>query len=235
VTWAEFWNRETSIYVNDRHRRVHYEGIARDILKYVPGPGARVVDYGCGDTLSADRVAAACGQLLLCESAPMVRARLAARYAGSANISVIDPLGFAGLDPRSIDTIIVNSVVQYLSAADLGKLLGLAREKLTGGGRLVLGDIVPRQVSPVRDALELFRFAAANGFLIAAAIGLVRSSLSSYPRLRRELGFLQLDEADVLRALEQAGLAGRRDYPNIGHNRARTTFVATPLPGATAP
>jgi hypothetical protein len=87
----------------------------------------------------------------------------------------------------------------------------------------------------VRDALELFRFAAANGFLIAAAVGLVRSSLSSYPRLRRELGFLQLDEADVLRALEQAGLAGRRDYPNIGHNRARTTFVATPLPGATAP
>jgi hypothetical protein len=228
VSWAEFWNRETSIYVNARHRQVHYEGIARDILRYVPGPGARVVDYGCGDTLSAGPVAAACGHLYLCESAPTVRERLAARYAGVANISVIDPEQFAALAPGSIDTIVVNSVVQYLSAADLGRLLAVAREKLAGTGRLVLGDIVPRRVSPLRDAFELFRFAAANGFLIAAAAGLVRSSLSSYPRLRRQVGFLQFDEAEMLRALDQAGFAGRRDHPNIGHNAARMTFVATP-------
>ncbi len=235
MSWAEFWNQETSIYVNDRHRRVHYEGIARDMLKYVPGPGARVVDYGCGDTLSADRVAAACGQLLLCESAPTVRERLAARYAGVPSISVISPQQLAELDPGSVDTIVVNSVVQYLSAAELGQLLSLAREKLAGDGRLVLGDIVPRRVSPLRDAFELFRFAAANGFLVAAAAGLVRSSLSSYPRLRREVGFLQRDEAEMLRELDEAGFAARRDYPNIGHNTARMTFVATPRTGPSPP
>jgi hypothetical protein len=234
TTWAEFWNKETSIYVNDRHRRVHYEGIVRDILKYVPAPGARVVDYGCGDTLAAGRVAAACGQLLLCESAATVRERLAARYVGSPNISVVTPEELAGLEPGSVDSFVVNSVVQYLSAADLRRLLALAREKLAGSGRLVLGDIVPRRVNPLRDAFELFRFAAANGFLIAAAVGLVRSSLSSYPRLRREAGFLQLDEAEMLRELDEAGLAGRRDYPNIGHNSVRMTFVATPRPASGA-
>ena len=75
--------------------------------------------------------------------------------------------------------------------------------------------------------MELFRFAAANGFLLAAAVGLVKSSLSSYPRLRREAGFLQFDEAEMLRQLEQAGFVAERHYPNIGHNTARMTFVAT--------
>jgi hypothetical protein len=234
VSWAEFWNRETSIYVNDRHRRVHYEGIARDMLRYVPGPGARLVDYGCGDTLCAEKVAAACSHLFLCESAPTVREKLNARYAACPNISVIDPEQFAGLEPGSIDTVVVNSVVQYLSAAEFDRLLAVAREKLGGAGRLVLGDIVPRRVNPLRDAVELFRFAAANGFLLAAAVGLTRSSLSSYPRLRREAGFLQFDEAEILRELERAGFAARRDYPNIGHNTARSTFVATPRDGLAA-
>ena len=226
VTWAEYWNRETTIYVNARHRRVHYERVARDILEYVPGPGARVVDYGCGDTLCAHAVAAACGHLFLCDSAPTVRASLAARYAGCANISVIGPQEFEHLDAGSVDTIVVNSVVQYLSAAVFARLLANARDKLSRDGCLVLGDIVPRHVGPLRDAMELFRFAAANGFLLAAAVGLVKSSLSSYPRLRREAGFLQFDEAEMLRQLEHAGFVAERRYPNIGHNTARMTFVA---------
>jgi hypothetical protein len=235
VSWAEFWNQETTIYVNARHRRVHYERIAHDILKYVPGPDARVVDYGCGDTLCALQVAAACGHLFLCDSAPTVRERLAARYAGCPNISVIGPQQFEGLAAGTIDTVIVNSVVQYLSKAELDRLLGLVRSKLTGAGRLVLGDIVPRHVGPLRDAVELFKFAGANGFLHAAAAGLVKSSLSSYPRLRREAGFLQLEATEMLRELERAGFAARRDQPNIGHNSARMTFVATVRKGPTQP
>ena len=235
MSWAEFWNRETPIYVNDRHRRVHYEGIARDILKDVPGPGARVVDYGCGDTLSADRVAAGCGHLFLCESAATVREKLAVRYAGCPNVSVISPQQFAELDPGSVDIIVVNSVIQYLSGAEARpparRCAGEARRHRAAGP----GDIVPRRVNPLRDAMELFRFAAAKGFLMAAAVGLVRSSLSSYPRLRREAGFLQFEEAEMLRELERAGFAARRDYPNMGHNTARMTFVATLPDGQAAP
>jgi hypothetical protein len=228
VTWAEYWNRNTTIYVSARHKRVHYERIARDLFRYVPGPEARVVDYGCGDTLSAQEVAARCGHLFLCESAPTLRERLAARYAGCANISVVSPQQFGELDPGTIDVVVVNSVIQYLSVVELRHLLGVAREKLASAGRLVLGDVIPRRVGPLSDAVELLKLAGANGFLLAAGWGLVKSSLSSYPRVRREAGFLQLDEAEMLHELAQAGFAARRDRPNIGHSAARMTFVATP-------
>jgi SAM-dependent methyltransferase len=186
-----------------------------------------VVDYGCGDALHADRVAEACAHLFLCESAASVRERLRARYAGAGNISILTPEQFEQLDPLTIDAIVVNSVVQYLSEAQFTRLLAVWRSKLRPAGRLVLADIVPRNVSPYRDAMELVKFAAANGFLFAALKGLARSYFSGYRKIREGLGFLQLDEAEVLGMLEQAGLAGNRHYPNIGHNARRMTFVAT--------
>ena len=125
-------------------------------------------------------------------------------------------------------SIVVNSVVQYLSLADLDRLLAVSRDKLAPGGRLVLADIVPKQVGPIGDALQLLKFAAANGFLIAAFAGLVRSYFSNYRQVRQGLGFLQLDEKEMLDLLAQAGFTARRHFPNMGHNARRMTFVATP-------
>jgi hypothetical protein len=51
--WIAFWDSEHSIYVNARHRDVHYRRIAQDICAYVPA-GAAVLDYGCGEALHAD-------------------------------------------------------------------------------------------------------------------------------------------------------------------------------------
>ena len=228
MTWAEFWNRETTIYVNERHRVAHYDGVARDILSFVRASSERVVDYGCGDTLAADRVAAGCGHLYLCDAASNVRDRLSSRYAGSANISVMAPEQFDGVPSGTVNLLIVNSVVQYLSFAQLNRLLAITRDKLAPGGRLVLADIVPRRVGPVGDALQLLKFAGANGFLIAAFAGLVRSYFSNYREVRQGLGFLQLDEKEMLDLLAQAGFAARRHFPNMGHNARRMTFVATP-------
>ena len=81
--WISFYDfKHSVIYVNARHRDVHYRTIAEDIRDYVPSPAAHVLDYGCGEATSADLVAAACGQLMLVEAAPNVRAALTARYAG---------------------------------------------------------------------------------------------------------------------------------------------------------
>src|SRR5215470_14769390 len=55
--WIAFWDSEHSIYVNARHRDVHYRTIAQDIRARLP-PGAAVLDYGCGEALHADLVAA---------------------------------------------------------------------------------------------------------------------------------------------------------------------------------
>src|SRR4030081_1133229 len=70
--WIAFWDSEHSIYVNARHRDVHYRTVAQDIRAHVP-PGAAVLDYGCGEALHADLVAASAQSLILCEAAPTGR------------------------------------------------------------------------------------------------------------------------------------------------------------------
>jgi SAM-dependent methyltransferase len=227
VSWSEFWNAETSLYVNARHRSVHYDRVTHDLIACVPAPDSRIVDYGCGDTLAAHRLAQACRHLYLCDGAPTVREKLTARYAGRSDITVISPEQFDALAPHTVDLIVANSVIQYISMADLRHLLETSREKLAAGGRLLLADVVPRDVGPLRDALELLRFAAANAFLLPAAVGLVRSYFSPYRRIRQEFGFLQFDEAEMLALLKAAGFSAQRRHPNVGHNSARMTFVAT--------
>src|SRR5688500_1379774 len=89
--WVAFWNSEHSIYVSARHRDVHYRTIADDIRAYAPRRDATVLDYGCGEALHADRVAASAGRLILCDAAPAVRASLIERFAGDQKIEVRAP------------------------------------------------------------------------------------------------------------------------------------------------
>jgi hypothetical protein len=116
----------------------------------------------------------------------------------------------------------------YLSLPDLERLLSLSRAKLRPAGRLVIADIIPRDIGALTDAVALLRFAGANGFLVPAAIGLVRSFFSSYRRVRAALGLLRFDENEMIQVLHRAGFSARRHRPNIGHNAKRMTFVAQP-------
>ena len=57
--WIAFWDSEHSIYVNARHRDVHYRAIAQDLRAQLPADAA-VLDYGCGEALHADRSKCEC-------------------------------------------------------------------------------------------------------------------------------------------------------------------------------
>src|SRR5579871_506010 len=72
MSWLAFWDSPHSIYVNARHKDVHYRVIAQAIAALVPLPHARVLDYGSGEALHAGIVADTAGELLLCEGAPGV-------------------------------------------------------------------------------------------------------------------------------------------------------------------
>src|ERR1700694_1752957 len=172
--WIAFWNSKHSIYVNVRHRDVHYRTIARDIRGQVPA-GARVLDYGCGEALHADLIAASARELTLCEAAPMVRAALARRLGAHPRIAVRSPQEVTALPADSFDVIVMHSVAQYLTPLELDALLADFRRLLGIDGLLILGDIVPPHVAAATDAMALLRFAAANGFLGAALVGLVRT------------------------------------------------------------
>lgn len=226
--WISFFDSNHPIYVNARHRQVHAALVAAGIGRYLARPGLTVLDYGCGEALYAERLAEHAGRLILCEAAPHLRERLQQRFAGDGRIAVLAPEAVAALSGQSLDLVVMHSVAQYLTVADLTALLALFRRLLRADGRLVIGDVVQPNVSIVTDARALLALAAANGFLVAALVGLMRTALSGYRKLRRRMGLTRYSEADMLRTLAAAGFSARRAARNIGHNQARMTFEAAP-------
>ena len=226
--WLAFWDSPNRIYVNDRHREVHYRDIALQIRALVPAPTATVLDYGCGDTTAAHLVAEAAGRLILSDGAPGTRDRLAARYEDESKISVLSPDDVAALKAGSVDLIVLNSVSQYLARDDLDALLARFRRLLAAGGRLVVGDVIPPHTSAVNEIAALLRLAWDNGFLAAALAGLARTLFSDYRALRTTLGLTHYTEAEMLAVLDKAGFTASRRYPNLEHNEERMTFVAVP-------
>lgn len=226
MSWREFWNADTPIYVNDRHKTVHYQRIASDIARLVSNPDAHVVDYGCGEALAAGQVAAGCGHLYLCDGAGIIRDRLRQRLATTGNVTVLSPEEFASIPGGSLDLVVVNSVVQYLSKEQFDACLAQWRRKLKPSGRLVVADVIPPGIGPLTDAAALLRFAAANGFLFAALAGLVRTFFSDYRRVRAQLGLAHYSETEFLKVLRDAGFTAERMSWNFGHNAARMAFEA---------
>jgi SAM-dependent methyltransferase len=224
--WLAFWDGPHSIYVNARHKDVHYRLIAKEIAALTPGPQARVLDYGCGEALHADIVAAAAGELFLCEAAPGVRERLTDRFAGQRNIHVLAPHEAARLEEHSLDLIVLHSVAQYLTAGGASGLFGLFHRLLKNGGMLVVSDVIPPKVAAATDALSLLRFGAHNGFFFAAVWGLLRTLLSNYWKLRSQLGLTRYDTKTMIEKLKVAGFDAQLAPANIGHNQARKTFYA---------
>lgn len=228
ASWREFWDRDTPIYVSERHKLLHYARVGADIRALIPAPDAVVLDQGCGEALSADRVAAGCARLHLCDAAPLVRARLAARFADDPRIDVITPEAVADLPDASLDLVVANSLAQYLTFDELRAALRIWRAKLKPAGTLVLADVVPPDLSPLADAAALLAFAWQGGFLAAALVGLARTALSDYRHLRSELGLTRYSEAEALDLLRAEGFAPRRLPTNLGHNQARMAFSARP-------
>ena len=226
--WLKFWDGPHSIYVNARHRDVHYSLIAQQIVALVPSPQARVLDYGCGEALHADRVAAAAGELLLCEGAPRVRAGIAAHFAGNPKIRAVAPEEVERVADRSLDLIVLHSVAQYLTPEELAKLFALFHRLLKTDGMLVVSDVIPPNVAASTDALALLRFGAAHGFFFSAVVGLVRTVLSDYWRLRSRFGLTRYGEAAMTDKLAAAGFTAQRAAQNIGHNQARMALMARP-------
>ena len=228
--WISFYDRRHSlIYVNARHRDVHYRKIADDIRALVQKPSAAVLDYGCGEATSADVIAAACGHLTMVEAAPNVRAALGARYAGNRKISVLAPDASAALPAGSFDLIVMHSVAQYLSGGELDRLLAMFRKLIKPDGLFVLGDVVPPRLAAAAAAWSLLKCGAANEFFWAAVGGLVRIFVSDYLRLRKTVGLSHYEPHAMLGKLKAAGFLAHRAVRNIGHNQWRMTFLARPI------
>lgn len=226
--WIDYYDSTHTIYASKLHRDVHFEGIARDIIRYIPSPDAVVLDYACGEALSANRVADACGRLVLAEPAPGVRGRLVSRFAPNTRIRVRSLDDVRHMDARSVDLVVMNSAAQYMTPDELDATFAVIHRVLKPAGLFVLGDILQPQVGMAGDVMALLGFAAKHGFLRDALWGLARTALSDYRELRTRVGLQRYGEAEMLAKLAAAGFTAARAPDNIGHNSRRMTFVARP-------
>src|SRR5580700_9757633 len=203
--WIDYYDSTHTIYASRRHRDLHFQLIARDIIGYIASPDAVVLDYACGEALSAAKVADACGKLYLAEPAPGVRGRLIARFAPNTKIRVRSLDDLRKMAEKSIDLVVMNSVAQYMTPPELDAAFAVVRRLLKPGGRLVVGDIMRPEVGMVRDVLALLRFAATHGFLKDALVGLLSTALSDYRQLRSRVGLQRYSEAEMMAKLTRAG------------------------------
>ncbi|HUN96401.1 MAG TPA: class I SAM-dependent methyltransferase [Bradyrhizobium sp.] len=226
--WIDYYDSTHTIYASKLHRDLHFQLIAQDIVGYIPSPDAVVLDYACGEALSAAKVADACGRLILAEPAPGVRGRLIARFAQTTKIRVRSLEELGEMEERSVDLAVMNSVAQYMAPAELDAAFGLIRRLLKPGGRFVLGDILRPEVGMASDVFALLRFGARHGFLRDALLGLISTALSDYRQLRTRVGLQRYSEAEMLAKLTACGFAASRADSNLGHNPWRMTFLARP-------
>ena len=224
--WIDYYDSTHTIYVSKLHRDVHFQTIARDIIGYVQSNDSVVLDYACGEALSAEQVAGACGRLILAEPAPGVRGRLVSRFAPNTKIRVRSLDELRHMDEKSIDLAVMNSVAQYMTPAELDTAFAVVRRLLKPAGRLVVGDILQPHVGMSGDVTALLRFASKHGFVKDALWGLARTAMSDYRELRTKIGLHRYSEAGMLAKLAAAGFTATRAPINIGHNQSRMTFVA---------
>lgn len=226
-SWRRFWDRPHRIYANSRHRDFHYRRIAERLIGQIQHPRSVVLDYGCGEALHADLVAAKCATLILTDSSPTLRAGLSARFDAHPVIRVASPDEIAAGPAAQLDLIVMASVVQYMSRDELLALVAMFLPKLVPGGRLILADVIPPDLSMAADIRSLLITAREGGFLVAAVIGLVATFFSDYRRLRREVGLTCYTEKEMLKLLAQGGFEARRNAINLYFHPGRMSFIAT--------
>jgi len=224
--WIDYYDSAPAIYVSEAHRRAHFDLIASDIIGYIPSQDAAVLDYSCGEALSASRVAAKCSRLILAEPAPSVRARLKERFAAVPNIEAVSPGDLDAMPEASLDLAVMISVAQYMTPDELDAAFAQIRRLLKPEGRFVLGDILDPGVGAVTDAMALLRFAAKHGFLLDAVTGIARMALSNYRTLRQKIGLRCYGTEEMLNRLNKAGFTATLATRNVGTNPARKTFIA---------
>lgn len=225
MTWRDFWNGEHALYVNSRHRALHFADIGKSVAALIPSPDAFLLDYGCGEALAADLIAEKCGRLYLYDAAPRIAAALRQRHGASDKIVVLDEAALDALPDASLDMMLCNSVFQYLSREECGALVAFAAAKLKLGGRLIVADVIPPHVDAMSNSLALLEFAYRGGFLLAALRGLVATYFSRYRTLRGRVGLTTFTIPEMQRLLSTGGFETRRAERNIGYNQARMTFI----------
>ncbi|HKV09944.1 MAG TPA: amino acid adenylation domain-containing protein [Thermoanaerobaculia bacterium] len=139
VGWDSSYTREP---IPAEEMREWVERTVEEILALGP---QRVIEIGIGTGLLLYRVAPGCELYLGTDFSHQAITGLAERLGGSlpqVELAQRTAEDFSGIAPRSFDTVILNSVVQYFPDADyLARVLAGAVEAVADGGAVYVGDV----------------------------------------------------------------------------------------------
>lgn len=227
-TWREFWNTENSVYVSPKHMSAHFSAVASDILALLPEKRPLVLlDWGCGEALGAGLFAEAGVLPMLYDPVPLMQEKLRRRYGGRDSMRILTDDDARRIPEHSVDAILINSVLQYVSKDDFARLLPRLHHYLKPDGVLILADVVSVKTGMAEDILYLIKAGAENGFLSDVIIGLFKTLFSRYRSVRRENGFTSYDETELVTMLDFHGYRAERRR-NAGFAPHRMLFLAFP-------
>ncbi|MEP6802071.1 MAG: amino acid adenylation domain-containing protein [Acidobacteriota bacterium] len=195
--------------------------VAEDILSWSP---RRVLEIGCGTGLLLERLAPRCthyaGTDLSQEALDSLRRRLDATELAGERVALRRRMAddFGGIEPGSFDTVILNSVVEYLPGVEtLLRVVEGAVRAVGARGHVFLGDI------PSLPMWEIFHAAAQ---LERAPDALPVSQLRDRVRHASSQGSRLLVDPDFFRALSHriAGIGSievRQSRARFSHEVSR--------------
>ena len=226
TSWIDFWNGNHSIYVNEKHKRAHSDKVFNDILSWLPKNNCSVLDFGCGEALYALKLNKTCENLILVDTSENIRKKLQIKTSKQESIKVLDMSDCCTLKSNSVDLILVNSVFQYLSNEQTEEVLLLFHRVLKNSGKLIIADIIPKDLPVWADISSLLKFGFKNGFFFFALLGLVKTYLSDYRSLRRHLGLSLYSSQDFINLMSKSYFKAKIEPLNFGHNQSRFCFSA---------
>jgi len=190
-------------------------------------PGARVLDFGCGFGYASELLAAAGASVRFWDLSSHMRRVAEERTAAhptAAPTDVTPALRGRTVDGAPFDRIVVNSVVQYMTDAELDGWLAAWRDLLAPGGKVVLSDLIDPDRGGLRDLADLLWFGVRHGAPVQAVTSAF-GSVTAYWRTRRAAPLLQLRPAELGARAARAGLRSTALDGNLTHFSQRWTAV----------
>ena len=218
-SWSQFWETN-STYACDRHKKIDQDQILKGQLSFVNRDDV-VLDFGCGES-PKDQLAEAVSELFLFGDADEISKRLSYRYKDSQNINIVYDLEAT----TSFSTILIHSVIQYLSKEEFIDKLQYFRSKMVPEGKLIISDIIPKNISGLKEVITLLSIAAKNNFLIDAFLNIFRMTMGEYGSLIKSHNLTKYDKDEIFALLQEAGFSPEL-HPNIGLNKDRYCVISS--------
>jgi SAM-dependent methyltransferase len=225
--WHAYWDRLEE-HVIFRVEAADY--LSRLEAALGPQRGARVLDFGCGFGFLAELLAPKVTALFVFDASDHMRRRAQLRLAGHANVRILGPPAAESWpEDLRFDLILVNSVVQYMTPDVFHGWLARWRTMLAPGGRLVLSDLLIRDVNPLREVAELLAMSARGGCLLSVVWKAMRE-LPHYTRTRDVQPLYRIALGDLRERARRLGLAMDVRPTNLTYRSTRATAVLSAAP-----